>query len=503
MKISEKGVLDIVLVALVLAYFVFFVSFYNIDSTWPDESLYAYYGEQFLQDPSTILNREISSHSAYVMVLLTAGFSIFVSGLTAAKIVSFLAGLGVVLGTYFLGKEVYDARVGVIAAAMVLFSPVFLEMSLRGLRDLPLTFAFVLASLAFVRFHKDRSYKNAIMVGLTIAFALSLKIAGVLLVVALGMFYVLEHRFATVNLLKDRSFQLLFFALLVSFTPVLLLNLISQGSLIPESYTSPSSISAYTPVIKSVFDPSSLEGVVGKYLSFFPTYFFEAWPFMLSAFLVPFFVLALFGSFKSKNFFDRFVLLLFGLFAVFFTLVVVKDYRHLLPVLPFVSLITASFLDKKIFRLTSSVLVIFLVFVFLTQVFVSSYYVSYHANFFTGYQEAGRLISELPPGTVVLANGFDNLRYFSHNKGISYFSIPRSPDAFRKVVEENDKVVLVVDAWEPYQPEYVFPLTADNYIGLQELGFSPLYVVSRPYVDITSGTLDKDKTVISLLKKGF
>jgi 4-amino-4-deoxy-L-arabinose transferase-like glycosyltransferase len=125
-----------------------------------DDAVYAHEGKQMLSTGqwwSVYLNGQLDFDKPPLFVWLEA-LSMWVFGVTdfAARFPSALLGFGTILLLYFLACELSDSyRLPVWAMLILLCTQVFVRFSMRAMTDVPFTFFFVLAILAYLKGLKE------------------------------------------------------------------------------------------------------------------------------------------------------------------------------------------------------------------------------------------------------------------------------------------------------------------------------------------------------------
>ena len=140
-------------------------------------------------------------------LLLAAVFKIFGFGVYQARFVPFLGGLMALFLLFLLGKGLYNAQVGILAALLFAFSPIY-EASRIARPDMLMT-AFTLAALylCFLGLQRDHSILYGAS-GLISVLSCDMHLNGVMVLATIGLLYVTQPKTA---LLKRRavSFYLL------------------------------------------------------------------------------------------------------------------------------------------------------------------------------------------------------------------------------------------------------------------------------------------------------
>jgi len=201
-----------------------------------DEGLYAeLLGEQLKENPGNYstqvayqnitadgtwlpkyLDRPLFKHPPLYSYLIAINYKIFGSSELAAVSVSILFGSLMVLIIFLLGKQLYDERVGLLAAFFLCIDPVHWVCSERIWMETTLSFFILLAILFFAYGRKQESFLP--WSGVSIGFALLTKYPGIL-----PLFIIFSYAlFVERSLLKKFGFWLLCILSLAVFTPWLI-----------------------------------------------------------------------------------------------------------------------------------------------------------------------------------------------------------------------------------------------------------------------------------------
>jgi 4-amino-4-deoxy-L-arabinose transferase-like glycosyltransferase len=179
--VSRTAVVRALPVALLALYVVLgLVTLTTFPLVWVDEGWYVSSAANFVRDGSFALplfgdldgfDRDNVVYGRIYLLALAAAFTAADVTPEAARLVSFTAGIAAVVSMFALGRELWDARVGVVAAILLAVSPVFIDQS-HDARPEIMQLAFTLAAFASLLAGQRRSS------------ALLLVLAGVLAVLA-------------------------------------------------------------------------------------------------------------------------------------------------------------------------------------------------------------------------------------------------------------------------------------------------------------------------------
>lgn len=112
--------------------------------------------------------------------------------------VFFLA--GTLMVTYLLGRELYNQKIGYLAAILLLSFPLIIRLSASAMMDIELTFFFELALLLLILLSRNPSYKLACATGLVIGLGLLTKYIMVFIFVVLFVYFIFNKDFRRITL---------------------------------------------------------------------------------------------------------------------------------------------------------------------------------------------------------------------------------------------------------------------------------------------------------------
>jgi hypothetical protein len=99
-----------------------------------------------------------------------------------SRAVSAAAGVGAVVATYLLGRELYQRRVGLAAAVFIMVSPLFVNYSHQAKSDVALTLLYVVSLYLISQVMRYQQLKHYVLAGLVTGAAMALKFTAVMLV---------------------------------------------------------------------------------------------------------------------------------------------------------------------------------------------------------------------------------------------------------------------------------------------------------------------------------
>jgi len=136
-------------------------------------------------------------------------FLIFGISYSSAYLVVILMGNICIITTYFLGKGLFNRRVGLLAALFLAFSSVFFAFSKTALLDIPATTMFTLSIYSLIHLRKTMLLKKpklkrqSFLSGLLIGLAFMTKPTGILIFPTILLFFILSYAYK----IRDRHFS--------------------------------------------------------------------------------------------------------------------------------------------------------------------------------------------------------------------------------------------------------------------------------------------------------
>ena len=128
------------------------LKFLFVDSIWPDEALYQWYGYKLLHVPSYFFSEEFAEVVSYLPSTIMAFFNIFTNSFIAGRITILLFGLAGIILVYLLGKELKNRPVGLMAAILLSVNHLYWFIGSRTLLDVPLTTMFTLVAFCLIKY---------------------------------------------------------------------------------------------------------------------------------------------------------------------------------------------------------------------------------------------------------------------------------------------------------------------------------------------------------------
>lgn len=477
-----KNKYNIAFIAVFLISLYLRLKFIFVDTIWPDEALYQWYGYKILHVPSYFFSKEFTEVVSYFPSTIMAFFNIFTNSFISGRITILLFALAGIILIYLLGKELKNRPVGLMAAILLSVNHLHWFIGSRTLLDVPLTTMFTFVGLCILKYEntKLRKWLIALLVG--IALTIYTKNAGYLIIPFVGIYFILRYNIKILKFIrKKENFKVIgkkenllaigLFLLIIS--PFFIINLYNFGM-----FTHVSAKSVITPIEKVVNRMQPTENVffllTGKQE-------FTAFNFIFILSIIIYIIFMI--LYKTKGHFLLFSWLLstWGLYTFLHPGTVP---RYLIVCLPAIYLSISWVIFelgtyiKKIFNIKISSW-IFVGLVILLA--IPSYSLGNNLNIeksysYRGFKEAGEWLKDnIEKDAIVYSGSVRTLRAFSGieevERGGNLAGYPEKEDFEYIAKTSKVPIYIQIDFWESIQPEFVYPLTESKLNYLQNLGF--------------------------------
>ena len=468
------------LLILIIIYIITRIKFLFTGSMWPDEALYAWYGLNLLRNPVFILSSEFWSYHPPLFSIIIAFFNIFLNKEVAARIVSPLFGLAGIILIYYLGKELKNKLVGLLAAIMLTFNHLFWFFNDRILLDGPLTTMFIATAYTLLRYAKEKTVKNLIIFIIILFLTFLIKRVSV----AILPFVIIYLVYTYWDKLKKNKY------LLASIIIIILLIITILYLVKFEIFR----INVHE-FINNIFSLETLKSILEVKLVFLVTWY-----------IMPFLILGMIFLiiYRHHDYFFPFLFIL----SIIGMRVLAQSAglpRYILPALPGILLLAALAIDelKELIIEMSNIRIPNLVFIIIVLLLCIPIYNQgdqlnlYKSYTYTGFREAGEFIkNNIPEQTTIYVGSGRATRFYSERTNLE--NLPRTIQELKQL---RTGAYLEVDAWEYLQPDYVYPFSNEKFQQLDSLGFKPVKIIKKEYM--TSKGLKKIPVVIIYQRTGL
>ncbi len=215
---------------IIILLFVGSIRFINMDcgeiQGW-DEGMYATrakailrFGVWFDQSAYSVGGYYSGAHPPLQVWLTALTYKVFGINNFSTRLWACLFGVGIVIGTFLIGREVYNSLAGFIAAILIATNPTLTSFTRLGQLDSICLFFLVFSFFFFLRYSKSHQIKYAVFSGISFGCCLMSKIiVGLFIPIVIFVFLLLEFCFSKSS---ARTIIVgLFWVLLLGFTVAL------------------------------------------------------------------------------------------------------------------------------------------------------------------------------------------------------------------------------------------------------------------------------------------
>ncbi len=186
----RRGVIFILVLTAALILFNAAYWFYNRDDAI---AIYARFGKQIALMSSLPELNNAALYEAYPMFMpLLYAFVHQLSGSFNDSLAAFMSALyavGVLGAAYALGRELFNAPIGLSAALLLALAPLFTDWASAGYTDLPCAFFFGMSALFTARWARTAAWQEALLAGVMAGLAAWMKNSGLLVLGAFGVWF--------------------------------------------------------------------------------------------------------------------------------------------------------------------------------------------------------------------------------------------------------------------------------------------------------------------------
>ena len=454
------------------------INYLGLQSFWPDESLYVGYANSLAKDPGFLFSEQLNQFIVHFPIIIISSLS-FMGTVLAAKITILLFLVFGIFSTYLLGSAIKDKTVGLFSAIFFALLPLTQFLTSRILLDVPIAAMVTFTLYCTLKYEKEKNMTWAAILGTAIFLTIFTKNAGILVLPIIGV-YALLFNYKKISSITKKP-NLAVFAFVVLTIVVYLLRQFLMPNIQP--------FTGFTAIFSGG-----------------PLAYLESLPFILSWYLIPFFLVGLvFTVLNVKS--KKYLLLLLALGAYFIVisfLVPEKEPRYAMPVIPLLTIMCAYGLSKlRINKQIGYVLIAFSV-IILVPIYLDGYNLTMSKSFsYTGFPEAGNLLKTIATkDSIIYASSARSMYAFSGFKFEEYGGnirlLPQTKEEFETVVNNTKDVYIELDMWEYTQPDWIYPWDQEKIGYLQSLNFTVVKAINKPVLTQQGLT---NQTVVAILKK--
>ena len=161
-----------------------------------------------------------------------------------AKLISLLAGTGIVAVSYFTIKNIFNAKIALLGQLFVVFTPRIGILSIQTLNEIiPI---FLIFSSFFLITKKNINLKHLVVIGILLGLAFTFRYQSGLILIAFVIFFLIRNKKIKQNLLSA-GLLVIIFSIVIS--PMLLYNFQTHGNILDSN-------SSFEQMVKSKYKPS-------------------------------------------------------------------------------------------------------------------------------------------------------------------------------------------------------------------------------------------------------
>ncbi|MDW8299063.1 MAG: glycosyltransferase family 39 protein [Anaerolineae bacterium] len=187
---AQRAVVALLILTAALCLFNAAYWFYNRDDAI---AIYARFGKQVAMSGALPLLGAQSLYEAYPMFMpMLYAFAHQLSGTFDDSLAAFLGALfsvGVLGAAYALGRELFNAPIGLSAALLLALAPLFTDWASAGYTDLPCGFFYGMSAVFAARWARRGTWQDALLAGIMAGLAAWMKNSGLLIVGAFGAWF--------------------------------------------------------------------------------------------------------------------------------------------------------------------------------------------------------------------------------------------------------------------------------------------------------------------------
>jgi hypothetical protein len=314
----------ILLAAAVVIYFILILIKIPLYSDmWWDSAVYVEMGKYIMSGGISGLWED--SRPLVWPIILGTAWKIGLNPIVWGKIITYLMGAATIILTYFIGKETFGKKTGLIASILLAFTPIFFLTNAQLLSELPSTFFAILGVYLFI---KKKYFISGLIMGIAFMTRFLQMYTLMILLVFIAIIYYKKEKQIIKNCISFISGSLIFTL------PYLILNTI---------------------LYKNPLYPFIIQGYLARYTGWM---WWEPMSFYFTGLLKEnyLFIFALIGAIiiiKNRNKKQLAILSILALYAIFYSIIAHKEMRFLISLLPYLFLAAAY----GIVKLTDMVLV--------------------------------------------------------------------------------------------------------------------------------------------------
>jgi 4-amino-4-deoxy-L-arabinose transferase-like glycosyltransferase len=379
-----------------------------------------------------------------------------------------LPALGTIFLTYYLGKELFNKKIGLIASSIISFNWVFMFYTFRLLTDLPSVFFGVLALTLFWALYEKRKNKWGLFLAV-VAGVLSFmcRYPSALILISIVIYLFVTRKF---KLLTDKNIWIAGLIGLLMLSPLFYFNYSTQGNIFPaiSHYHGSDSLSTNSPI-----GWNTVTEHLPIFLTTIPLILFILGLIISMQFFLYFDLILFKNQTKGRNYLFLFLISviapLYFVFGIKFV-----DARYYITFAPqmFICIALAiSFFGEKIKQFLPDkkylnlILIFFCAFLMYSQLGYANDFIINRFGSYGEVQEAGLWLKDNTPvdAKIVTASIVQNQYYSERDSYDFYTESGHNETEFNEFVDEVKPDYMIVHVFEPdFTPQWAYDYPQRN-----------------------------------------
>ncbi len=379
-----------------------------------------------------------------------------------------LPALGTIFLTYYLGKELFNKKIGLIAASIISFNWVFMFYTFRLLTDLPSVFFGMLALTFFWVGYEKRKNKWGLWLAV-IAGILSFlcRYPSVFILGSIAIYLIITRNF---KLIKDKNIWIAGIIGLLMLSPMFLFYYSTQGSIFPALATYHG---AESTAINRPLGWYTVTQVLPMFLTSIPFILFLIGLIVSMQFLLYIDLIIKKNKKQGLNYLFLFIIsIVFPIYLVFG--IRVADARYYISYSPQLFICAAlgmSFLGNKIKlflpdkKYLNLILIFFCAFIMYNQLGYANNFITSRIGSYREVQEAGLWLKENSPkdAKIITASIVQNQYYSERDSYDFYTASGHNETEFNEFVKEINPDYMIIHGFEPaFTPSWAYDYPQRN-----------------------------------------
>ena len=457
--------LGIVILAIIIRLYYFFIV--NNQPVWWDESEYLNMAKSWAFN----LEYQFDPVRPIFFSLIMALFFKIANIEFLPRIFMLILSVVSVAGVYYLGKELYNKRVGILSG---LFASIFnlnLFFTYRLQVDIPSLAFFIFSGILFYKYFKTDLKKLLYWAFFLAAIGTLFKLTTILILFVILIYLLITEK---LNFIKKKEMWVGAIIFLSTLVPYFIWGYIKFNGFV---ITQASARNAPTGFFAGI-------GVLKNYINLFPTYF--SWPFLISFILglilmykliLGFDILIKKGDRRLKR--DLFLILMFlvPLILVSFS-VNHNENRYILNAFPAIFIISSNFIirgyyliKKKNNFLAAITLILLIGFIISSQFQTADSLIRGSQNSYLEIKQAGEWLKENTEiSDIIVTQSLHQIKYYSERETISF----KTKEIFESTLTSNENIKYYLISAIQKSPDWTYTYPQEKNLTVVKAYFADI-----------------------------